>query len=329
MRDKFHRRLHRWYQKHGRHHLPWRQTSDPYHIWLSEVMLQQTQVQTVLERFYFPFLERFPTIAALAAADLQEVLKLWQGLGYYTRAKNIHRAAQGLSTGKLPETVHELQKLPGIGHNTAHAIAVFAFHQPVAIMEANLKRVLCRIFALETPTDTELRQKAEMLLDTAHPFDYNQAMMDLGALICTPEAPQCLLCPAAEICVGKAAPKAYPAPKKKKALPLREHKIVLFTDPHGAIFIRPREGKFLHGLWEFPQFDFAADTAYFENRAYPFAAMQKIGDVSHAYTHFQYRAEVFLQPVERSFASEEGKRPVVIERLPLSRIEIKILKLLG
>ena len=327
MLDNFHRKLHRWYQAHGRHHLPWRQTADAYHIWLSEVMLQQTQVQTVLDRFYFPFLERFPSIESLAQADLQEVLKLWQGLGYYNRAKNLHKAAQIVGK-KLPETVETLMKLPGIGRNTAHAIAAFAYHQPVAVMEANLKRVLCRIFALEMPTEAELWQKAEELLDTTKPFDYNQAMMDLGSTICTPDAPQCLLCPAAKICAGKLSPKSYPAAKLRKVLPLREHKIVLFTDPHGSIFIQPRDGKFLHGLWGFPEYEKTADTAYFENHAYPFRKMQPIGVVAHAYTHFQYHAEVNVQPISRSLNSEEGKRPTVIERLPLSRIEIKILKLL-
>lgn len=188
MLDKFHARLHTWYRQHGRHHLPWRNTDDPYPIWLSEVMLQQTQVQTVLERFYFPFLERFPNIAALAAAEEQEVLKCWQGLGYYTRARNLHKAAR-IVQSTLPETVEALHQLPGIGRNTAHAIAAFAFRQPVAIMEANVKRILCRIFALEKPSEAELWQRATELLDTHNPFDYNQAMMDIGAGVCTPDAP--------------------------------------------------------------------------------------------------------------------------------------------
>ena len=294
----FHRRLHRWYRLQGRHHLPWRNTKDPYHIWLSEVMLQQTQVQTVLDRYYQPFLERFPTIESLAQADSQEVLKLWQGLGYYNRAKNLHKAAQIIDK-KLPETVEMLMQLPGIGRNTAHAIAVFAYHQPVAVMEANLKRVLCRIFALETPTENELWQKAGELLDTDKPFNYNQAMMDLGAMICTPEAPQCLLCPAAKTCAGKASPKSYPVGKLKKVLPLREHKIVLFTDPHGSIHIHQRDGKFLHGMWSFMEYESSVDTAYFENQAYPFSRMKKLGEVSHAYTHFQYHAVVYVQKISR------------------------------
>lgn len=320
----FHQKLHTWYQAHGRHHLPWRKTDDPYHIWLSEVMLQQTQVQTVLERFYFPFLERFPSIKSLADADLQEVLKLWQGLGYYNRAKNLHKAAQATSP-ILPASVDELQKLPGIGRNTAHAIAAFAYHQPVAVMEANLKRVLCRIFALDAPAESVLWEKAMELLDTQHPFDYNQAMMDLGAMLCTPEAPQCLLCPAAEICAGKTTPKQFSPKKTAKAIPTRKQKIVVFRDIEGRIAVSPREGIFLHGLWQFAECPADAAEAYFENTAYPFAAMQQLGKVSHAYTHFRLEAEVYVQPIPHPIS---GKTMKEIEKLPLSRIETKILKFL-
>jgi A/G-specific adenine glycosylase len=322
--QNFHQRLHAWYQAHGRHHLPWRKTDNPYHIWLSEVMLQQTQVQTVLERFYFPFLERFPSIEALAKADSQEVLKLWQGLGYYNRAKNLHKAAQATSPA-LPENVEALQALPGIGRNTAHAIAAFAYHQPVAVMEANLKRVLCRIFALESPSDAILWEKATALLDTTQPFDYNQAMMDVGAMICTPEAPQCLLCPAADICEGKTAPKQFSQRKNKKAIPTRKMKIVVFRDSEGRIAISPREGKFLHGLWQFSEYPAETTEAYFENITYPFVAMQQVGEVSHAYTHFRLEAEVFVQEIP---AYSTGKTVQEIEKLPLSRIETKILRFL-
>jgi A/G-specific adenine glycosylase len=349
----FHQRLHAWYQAQGRHHLPWRKTTNPYHIWLSEVMLQQTQVQTVLERFYFPFLERFPTIESLAEADLQEVLKLWQGLGYYNRAKNLHKAAQFLAHTphklqssadaesqskrfcnaamlhaecvKLPKAVEELQTLPGIGRNTAHAIAAFAYHQPVAVMEANLKRVLCRIFALKAPTEAILWEKAAALLDTQNPFDYNQAMMDLGAMLCTPEAPQCLLCPASEICAGKTAPRQYSPKKSNKAIPVRKQKIVVFRDVEGRIAITPREGKFLHGLWQFAEYPDDATEAYFENIAYPFQQMVPLGAVSHAYTHFRLEAEVLLQAIT---AYPQGKTSAEILNLPLSRTEEKIIKLL-
>ena len=174
----FHKRLHTWYAAHGRHDLPWRNTRDPYHIWVSEVMLQQTQVKTVLERYYAPFLQRFPTIESLARAPREEVMKAWEGLGYYSRAGNLQKAAQEVMNGEWwvvnsentpPLTTHysQLTRLPGIGKNTAHALLAFAYHQPVAVMEANVKRVLCRVFALTAPSDAQLWELAQALVDPA------------------------------------------------------------------------------------------------------------------------------------------------------------------
>ena len=155
----FHARLQQWYSNHGRHDLPWRNTSDPYAIYISEIMLQQTQVKTILERFYHPFLKKFPTVAALANAPEQEVLKAWEGMGYYRRAKYLH-AAMKLAQTHMPNTVEALIALPGIGRNTAHAVAAFAYKQPVPVMEANVKRVIHRIFALKKAKDEELWAKA-------------------------------------------------------------------------------------------------------------------------------------------------------------------------
>ena len=175
-----HQKIRDWYQKHGRHDLPWGMTDDPYAIWLSEVMLQQTQVGTVLERFYSPFLRRFPTLESLAEAPLDDVLKMWEGLGYYNRAKNLHKAAQIVvdmhqkeqqngqthrSAPTLPSDIDILIKLPGIGKNTAHAVAAFAFREPVPVMEANVKRILCRLHKLESPTDKILWERAYELVD--------------------------------------------------------------------------------------------------------------------------------------------------------------------
>ena len=155
----FHRNLQQWYQQHGRKHLPWRNTQDPYAIYISEIMLQQTQVKTVLERYYFSFLERFPTLAALAKAPQNEVLNAWQGLGYYNRALNLHKTAKLCPKG-LPDNVEALIALPGIGRNTAHAVAAFAYKQPVAVMEANVKRVLARIFTIKQLNERELWETA-------------------------------------------------------------------------------------------------------------------------------------------------------------------------
>src|SRR5262249_17261464 len=183
---------------------PWRNTRDAYHIYISEIMLQQTQVKTVLERFYMPFLKQFPTIEKLTNAPQKDVLKAWQGLGYYNRAINLHEATKQCEHA-LPKTPEALAALPAIGKNTANAIPAFAYHPPGAVMEANVKRVLSRIFAMKTPDEKTLWEKAATLLDRNEPFDYNQAMMDLGSMVCTKRAPKCRECPASGICVGKVA----------------------------------------------------------------------------------------------------------------------------
>jgi A/G-specific adenine glycosylase len=326
---RFHRNLQSWYQQHGRHDLPWRCVDDPYAIWVSEVMLQQTQVKTVLERYYFPFLERFPTVEQLANADLQEVLKCWEGLGYYRRARHMHAAAQQLAGQPWPQEVRALQALPGIGRNTAHALAAFAFKKPYAVMEANVKRVVARIFALTTPKDAELWAAAQSLVNRADPFNYNQAMMDLGARICTPRKPDCEHCPAAFFCAGQGNPAAYPQAAKRKALPVRSCHIVLFQSPQARYYITPREEEFLHGMWQFPQVDSAQEHILFANQLHAIRAMRKLGDVQHDYSHFRLKAGIFLQPLP--FETEEPaywKAKDAIAAAPLSRTEKKILSFL-
>jgi len=245
---KTHQKINTWYKQYGRLDLPWRTTDDPYPIYLSEVMLQQTQVVTVLERYYFPFLKRFPTLEALGSAPLDDVLKLWEGLGYYNRAKNLHKTAGILSKAQargvapiLPSTIESLIALPGIGQNTAHAVAAFAFKQPVPIMEANVKRILCRVHQLETPTDKVLWEIAYEMVDRVNPFDYNQAMMDIGATVCKPKDPNCLHCPLKDICKGQDDPTRYPT-KKKRIVPTREQNIML-TLYNDKLSMRQREGK--------------------------------------------------------------------------------------
>ena len=209
-----HQTIQTWYGPHGRKELPWRQTDDPYLVYISEVMLQQTQVKTVLERYYFPFLEQFPTLTHLAEAQEQAVLKAWEGLGYYSRARNLHKAARQ-SAPALPAHYEGLLALPGIGQNTAHAILAFAFRKPVPVMEANVRRILYRFFAQKQATPQQLWELAFTLLDTAHPFEYNQAMMDIGAMVCTARSPPAM-------CVHwhravKEKTIRYPIPKKNNA----------------------------------------------------------------------------------------------------------------
>jgi len=319
MYTRTHQNIQKWYKTHGRHALPWRTTTDPYHIYLSEVMLQQTQVKTVLERYYFPFLKKFPTLKILGKAPLDDVLKMWEGLGYYNRAKNlhktagllVHRQAQGI-VPTLPSCIDELIKLPGIGKNTAHAVATFAYKKPVPIMEANVKRILCRLHTLKTPTDKELWNIAYDLVDKENPFDYNQAMMDIGATVCTVKNPSCELCPLCNICQGQDDPTLYPT-KKKRMVPTREQHIMI-TVYDDKLSLTQRKGKFLHGLWGF------------EATEVPLCASEFIGEVTHAYTHFKLICKVYVyneldQEQTHYFSTQE------IRKLAISKVDEKIVKL--
>lgn len=310
MQTKTHQNIHHWYQANGRIDLPWRNTDESYYIYLSEVMLQQTQVKTVLERYYIPFIERFPSLRHLGEAPLDDVLKMWEGLGYYNRAKNLHKTASLVE--KLPDEIDELIKLPGIGKNTAHAIAAFAFKQAVPVMEANVKRILCRLYELKIPHDKKLWELAYDLLDKKNPFDYNQAMMDIGATICLPKNPKCQICPLNDICKGQADPLRYPT-KKTKAVPTREENIIvhLYND---KLALTQRTGKFLHGLWGF------------ESIEIPPCASQHIGEVTHAYTHFKLKCNVYVHyesyPEQTDYFNE-----IEIKKLAISKVDEKIVKL--
>lgn len=310
MYKKTHQNIQDWYQKNGRLDLPWRNTDENYYIYLSEVMLQQTQVKTVLERYYIPFIERFPTLQSLGEAPLDDVLKMWEGLGYYNRAKNLHKTATLVD--ELPTDIEELIKLPGIGKNTAHAVAAFAFNQPVPIMEANVKRILCRLHQLITPNDKKLWEIAYDLVDKVNPFDYNQAMMDIGATICLPRNPKCEICPLHDICKGKEEPTLYPT-KKKRVVPTREQNILVrvYDD---KLSLTQREGKFLHGLWGF------------ESVEVPHCAAKYLGEVTHAYTHFKLICKVYVyyenSPEQPDYFSEDE-----IQKLAISKVDEKIVKL--
>lgn len=303
--------IYQWYSIHGRHDLPWRQTNDAYKIYLSEIMLQQTQVKTVLERFYFPFLERFPTLESVAKAPLDDVLKAWEGLGYYTRAKNLHHTALTCQT-TLPFSPEELGGLKGIGKSTAHAICAFAYHQPLPILDANVKRVLCRFFALEQKDENVLWEKAWKLLDTKHPYEYNQAMMDIGALVCTPKEPKCDECPLSSMCKGKLSPMNFPKAQKKAKVPIKK-RYALVVEHQGKLGLIQRKEKLLHGLWGFIQRDEMPKYSLF------------LGKVTHTYSHFKLELDVVKSDencnVDGYFLPEE------IALLALSTVDKKILTL--
>ncbi len=249
-----------WYAAHRRN-LPWRDETDPYRVWVSEVMLQQTQVVTVLP--YYPrFLARFPTVAALAAAPLADVLKLWEGLGYYARARNMHRAAQKIVAelgGQIPTDYAELRSLPGFGDYTAGAVAAIAFGQSVPAVDGNVKRVLARLFAIQTDVTRgagarQVRTIAAELVDPTHPGDWTQALMELGATVCLPKAPRCPVCPVAAQCQARRQGIEPELPLKPARRALPHFDVTAAVIQHeGKILIaqRPLEGM-LGGLWEFP-----------------------------------------------------------------------------
>lgn len=203
-----------WYQKHGREHLPWRNPTDVYHVYISEVMLQQTQVSRVQDHYYPHFLEKYPTIQDLANSELDDLLTSWSGLGYYSRARNLHKTANICANTGIPDCMKALQKLPGIGKYTASAICSFGYNQTVSVVDTNIARVLKRFFALENPKDTTVWEYADKLLNHQEPTKHNLALMDLGSMICTPVNPKCQECPFETFCLGQKDPTKYTQTKK-------------------------------------------------------------------------------------------------------------------
>ena len=245
-----------WFAE-NRRDLPWRETSDPYAIWLSEIILQQTRIQQGMA-YWQRFMERWPTVEQLAAATDDEVLRLWQGLGYYSRARNLHAAAQQIvAMGGFPTTFEGIRSLKGVGDYTAAAIASIAFGLPVAVVDGNVYRVLARHFGIDTPINTTEGKKlfaalAQEMLPPDHPSDYNQAMMDFGAIQCTPTSPRCLLCPLMESCEALRKGRVGELPVKLKKLKIQtRHLTYIYIRYKGETAIRRRgEGDIWQGLWE-------------------------------------------------------------------------------
>jgi len=261
--DHFAARLLAWFDNHGRKDLPWQDDPTPYRVWVSEVMLQQTQVSTVIP-YYLRFMERFPDVAALAGAAVDEVLAHWSGLGYYSRARNLHRAAQLIRdehNGRFPDSIDAVMALPGIGRSTAGAILSLALKQRHPILDGNVKRVLSRYHAVEgwpgvPAVDRELWRLAELLTPQQRTDDYTQAIMDLGATLCSRNRPMCEVCPQRQDCQAhaKGAPKNYPAPKPRKRLPVRAATLLVVFDEAGELLLerRPPAGIW-GGLWSLPE----------------------------------------------------------------------------
>ena len=310
-RDGFCRALLAWYDREKRE-LPWRGTQDPYRVWLSEIMLQQTRAEAVAPR-YEAFLTRFPTVAALAAADEEAVLKAWEGMGYYSRARNLRRAAmEVVRRGGFPRSAKEWQKLPGVGAYTAAAVASIAYHEAAPALDGNQARVLSRLLAFEGTVDTpqRLRAQAEALIDRERPGDYNQALMDLGSGVCTPRAPKCGLCPVAAFCAARAGGDAESYPHLPPPIARREVEVtVVLAYLGGRVLVRRRPSKgLLAGLWEFPNFS----EGTLEDTLPGARATGELARSRHVFTHLVWNMRGLRAEAE---ALPEGMRAVDADEL--------------
>jgi A/G-specific adenine glycosylase len=296
-----------WFDRAGRKHLPWQRETTPYRVWVSEIMLQQTQVKTVIP-YYRRFLEQFPTLGALASAPIDEVLHLWTGLGYYARARNLHRTAQLLAAehgGDFPATLAEVQALPGIGRSTAGAILALSRHERHPILDGNVKRVLTRYFGIEgfpglPPIERELWQLADACTPEVRVAAYTQAIMDLGATVCSRSKPACSACPIQTHCVayrdGRQA--ELPTRRPARSRPRRTACVILLQRPDGALLLEQRPAAGIWGgLWMFPQFETrpAAD-AWMVERSIDSTRLgsEPLPPYFHSFTHFDLELEPLL-----------------------------------
>ena len=318
-----------WYQKSGRD-LPWRVKGgphpDPYAVLVSELMLQQTTVKTVIP-YFARFMQKFPTIAALAAAPLEEVYLYWQGLGYYTRAKSLHQTAKLIMTefgGNFPQTKKEVLSLKGIGPYTAASFLALAFNQNETVVDGNVIRIICRLYNLEqTPSKIMplIRQKAEALTDQNHPADYASAIMDLGALICTPTTPHCELCPWQAHCLARKKGTITNLPlRETTAKPEKIGKVYLVFNNENKILIRKRSEKgLLSGLYEFP---WELESA----PVFALKAQQTNLSVSHIFTHFRLNLQIYILQQNTPFADGFFISEAEIKNYPFSTLMKKVYK---
>ena len=293
-----------WYDQNARV-LPWRSFPSPYRVWLSEIMLQQTRVDTVLP-YFERFIARFPDIQSLAKAEQAEVFRLWEGLGYYSRARNLHKAAKVLMTehdGEFPLSLNELESLPGVGKYTAAAIASIAFNQPVAAVDGNIKRIYARLLNYHgiygSPTfEKTIAQFAQVVLPSDRPGDFTQALMDLGSAICTPRLPSCLTCPLQSDCLATQNGTQAELPVKAKKAPIPHYDVcVAIIEENGKILLKKRPEKgLLAGLWEYPggkvecgdrSFEDSLQREIKEKSGLIVQLDKKLGLFKHAYTHFK------------------------------------------
>ncbi len=294
-----------WFDQHGRHDLPWQQKINPYRVWISEIMLQQTQVKTVIP-YYERFIERFPDIQTLASAEIDDVLHLWTGLGYYARGRNLHKAAKQICdnlNGQFPDEMDNVMGLPGIGRSTAGAILAIAFNQRHLILDGNVKRVLSRLYAIEAwPGDKKIEDQLWQLADQHTPqervADYTQAIMDLGATVCSRSRPNCRHCPLQTECLAHKQGKEedLPRAKPKKNKPERKAFFLILENAEGEVLLKQRPPSGIWGgLWSFPEVEREKDIEQNVRKNYGFSIQSRHGlqSLRHSFSHFH----LDIQPV--------------------------------
>lgn len=335
-------RLIGWQKIAGRHGLPWSQTRDPYRIWISEIMLQQTQVATVLV-YYQRFIARFPDVAALALATEDEVLQYWSGLGYYSRARNLHRAAKIMllhEGAQFPRQIDDIQRLPGIGRSTAAAICAFAYGQRHAILDGNVKRVLARCFGIrgdikKKQTEVMLWEKAQQLLPEKDIEIYTQALMDLGATVCVRQAPHCSSCPVASGCYAfnQDYTRELPERSPRSALPVKETAMLILLQGEKILLQKRPSIGIWGGLWSFPEIARDADAVNYcvDVLKINVEKTQVLPALTHTFTHFKLRIFPCLLTVKPSHAKAQQSEndwlsPSQADRAAIPAIVRKILK---
>jgi A/G-specific adenine glycosylase len=343
------RRLIRWYDEHRRH-LPWRETRDPYAIWVSEIMLQQTQVETVIP-YYRRFLEKFPTVETLAVAEPGEVIKSWENLGYYARVRNLHLAARRIAErfgGRIPDEMEEILRLPGVGRYTAGAILSIAYGRPVPAVDGNVRRVVSRLFAvLDSIDDPKVQQQIDeqvgLLVPKRDPGRFNQSLMELGALCCTPKSPACPACPLQGLCRARSLgiEGRLPLRREKKTIRHREVVAAVILDEAGRILVvqRPEKG-LLGALWKFPggflmprePAEEGLGRTVRDELAIGIGVGSLLATVSHAYTHFRITLRAYAGFIEEGRPAGPAWQwadAAQLEALPFSRADRRIARLVA
>ena len=332
-------RLILWQRQRGRHDLPWQNTRDAYRIWLSEIMLQQTQVATVIP-YYERFLQRFPDVGTLAAAPVEAVLEHWAGLGYYARARNLHRCAQVVLEkhgGRFPAAPADLAALPGIGRSTAAAIAAFAFGTRAAILDGNVKRVLARCFGIEgfpgsATVEREMWGLAESLLPETQIEAYTQGIMDLGATLCTRANPACADCPMADVCVARrdGRQSELPVAKPGKSLPRREASMLVLTDGGRVLLERRPPMGIWGGLLALPEVPVAEADSFAASRGCRLVATHALPAVQHSFSHFHLTIRPLFCRVERAAGQleEPGWEWLAVENVDAAALPAPLKRLL-